>query len=95
MDKGTHFVIEFNSRCDATLFCKAVQKQLKKECLVNGFTEFESVGHRKGNGGLIATVRFKDPMTVEEAKTFSEFDSEWKLCPSSRVFDDSLKLEWS
>lgn len=96
MDKDTRFVVKFNSRCDAMLFYNAVQKQLKKEQSYNGFTEYDHVNHWVGNGGLIVTVYFKDPMTMEEAKELSfGCDAEWELLPSSYTFEDLLNLEWS
>lgn len=91
----TRFVVRFKSRRDATLFHNEIQKQLKRERSYDGFTECEYVHHWKEEGGLLLTVSFKDPKTLQEVEGFSfGYETEWKLLPPCYMFNDLLKLEW-
>ena len=88
-------MVKFNSRRDAALFYNAVQKQLRKEHSINGFTEYESVSYWKGKSVLIVAICFKDPVTMEEAKGLlyiwtNSFESSRLLFPS--LFYDSWQF---
>lgn len=95
MRKEARFVGRFKSRQEATLFYNEIQKQLKKERSCNGFAEYEHIGYWRENGGLLVTVCFKDPKTLEEVMQMTPLEIEWKLLPDCYTLDDLLKLGWS
>ncbi len=94
MEKQTRFVVKFNSRRDATLFHNSVQKEIKKETAYETFTEYDSVVHWSNEGGLFLTIFFKDPLTIDQAKKFTSFESQWRFLPSTYCFSDLLNMNW-
>lgn len=74
MAKDTQFVVKFNSRCDARLFCNLAKKELKKERSHEGFTEHDHTHcWISGSGTMVTVFLFfsKTPLTLDEVKGFS------------------------
>lgn len=99
MAKDTQFVVKFNSRCDARLFCNLAKKELKKERSHEGFTEHDHTHcWISGSGTMVTVFLFfsKTPLDFGRGEgVFLGCDAGWKLLPSSCTVDDSLKLDWS